>query len=786
MDNDKTDLINQENSQFPENTLLLNAILDHTPIMIAYMDTHFNFIRVNRAYAKADNKEITFFPGKNHFTLYPNPENEQIFRKVVETGISYIIHAKPSQYEEHPERGLSYWDWSLIPIKNTENLVEGLVLTVQNVTEWWETEIKLRASEEKLKQLNELLEKSIDERIKELKSERDKLEGTINGLSIAGIGIDVIDSEYNVLFQNQILKDRFGTCDKKYCYENYMNKEQPCDFCPMIKAVENSEIVRVELKGADGRDYEIISAPLPKDEEKIDKAIEIILDITERKKTEIKLRESEEKYRLLVERLPVSVFRIVPPPPYRLSEVNSATVKIYGYDSAEELLKTPILDLYADPEDGKLVAQEILEKGGIFNKELRMKKKDGTVFWASISSQITYTKEGIPAWTDGVTVDITETKLAELKLKESEEKFRTITEESFLALAIIQDDVVKYANQKMADLVGYSIEEIINWKPREYLKIFAPDSIDIVLEQVKKKQFGDPDVIVHYPIHVVKKAGELIWVDNISKTIMYNGRPADLVTEIDITERLKAEQVIKNEIKRIKEIDQIKDDLIRRISHELKTPLISIYSTSDYLLNNYLEKLDENCTDLIKIIYKGGERLKTLVDNLIDIYLLESHELKLNSKSTNLSSTIRNAVSNISPQLNKRKHKLDVDLPKELIIIIDGKRIQQVISNILMNSINYTQPKGNISVNLSENEAYVDIKISDNGIGFTEEEKERLFTKFGKIERFGKGLKIDVEGPGLGLFIANEIVKLHKGKILFHSAGRYQGSTFTIRLPSGK
>ncbi len=78
----------------------------------------------------------------------------------------------------------------------------------------------------------------------------------------------------------------------------------------------------------------------------------------------------------------------------------------------------------------------------------------------------------------------------------------------------------------------------------------------------------------------------------------------------------------------------------------------------------------------------------------------------------------------------------------------------------------------------------VDIKITDTGIGFTKEEKEKLFNKFGKIERFGKGLDVDIEGPGLGLYIANEIIKLHKGEILLHSEGRNRGSTFIIRLPS--
>ncbi|UCE19515.1 MAG: PAS domain S-box protein [Gemmatimonadota bacterium] len=118
-----------------ESTLLLETILDHTHMLVAYMDHHFNFVKVNRAYAMADEREPSFFPGKNHFDLYPNPENKEIFRRVVETGEAYFARAKPFEYAEHPERGVTYWDWSLVPIKDQGNTVIGLVLTLTNITD---------------------------------------------------------------------------------------------------------------------------------------------------------------------------------------------------------------------------------------------------------------------------------------------------------------------------------------------------------------------------------------------------------------------------------------------------------------------------------------------------------------------------------------------------------------------------------------------------------------------------------------------------------------------------
>jgi len=130
---------------------LLETAFSSTVHMIAYMDKDFNFLRVNRAYAEADDRDPEFFLGKNHFHLYPNKENEAIFRSVVETGKPYFAFEKPFEYAEHPERGVTYWDWSLQPVKDSGGKVGGVVLSLVNVTgrkraqeALWESEHRYR------------------------------------------------------------------------------------------------------------------------------------------------------------------------------------------------------------------------------------------------------------------------------------------------------------------------------------------------------------------------------------------------------------------------------------------------------------------------------------------------------------------------------------------------------------------------------------------------------------------------------------------------------------------
>ena len=254
-------------------------------------------------------------------------------------------------------------------------------------------------------------------------------------------------------------------------------------------------------------------------------------------------------------------------------------------------------------------------------------------------------------------------------------------------------------------------------------------------------------------------------------------------TFIDITERKRAEQLIIEENRKLKELGKMKRDIITRISHELKTPLTSIHGASYYLLNFYREKMSKDILDYTEIIHRGSIRLKSLVDDLIDTSRIEAGKLVLKKEEVNVVQMIEECMKDMSYIASFRNIVMRTNMPENVSIRVDKIRLNQVISNILSNAIKNTPAYGEISLELKENIDTIDIQIKDQGVGITKDEAQLLFKKFGKIERYGKGMDVDIEGSGLGLFIAKEIVDLHNGDIFFESEGRNMGATFTIRLP---
>ncbi|MFX1476549.1 MAG: PAS domain S-box protein [Promethearchaeota archaeon] len=507
----------------------------------------------------------------------------------------------------------------------------------------------------------------------------------------------------------------------------------------------------------------------------------IFIDLINSKYITKKYSESEEKYRLITEN--ANDLIIVQNDKFEYEYINEPVfIKILGYSNDDLIGKINLHLIH--PDDLKktiLASSRILRKGKGIHR-VRIRAKNGDFKWLEVTANNFINHKGEKRVLS-ILRDVTDQFEVAEKLKESEEKFRTITDQSFMGIAILQDNVFKYVNQQYSNIFGYSKEEFINFKPSEILNLIHPDDRPFVEEQAKKKQQGLKGTIKNYQVRAIRKTGEIIWIENYSKTIQYGGTSAILITIMDITKQKKVEDLIVEENKKLVELDEIRKNFITRASHELKTPLASICGSTEFLLDHYQANFNDEVKSLIEIIYNGGKRLHSLIKNLIDVSRLEENELKIVKQKKNLTILLNSCINELECMIKRREISLRVQNSEDCYLELDIARIEQVIMNILLNAINNTPRMGNISIKLNPKTKFVDIVIKDTGVGLTMAERTMIFKKFGKIERFGEGLDVNTNGSGLGLYISKEIVELHGGQILVRSEGRNKGSTFIIRLP---
>ncbi len=367
-------------------------------------------------------------------------------------------------------------------------------------------------------------------------------------------------------------------------------------------------------------------------------------------------------------------------------------------------------------------------------------------------------------------------ELRTYELKFSEEKIRNLINN--ISDVLMEGDIdgtITFISPQIYDILGLQPEELIGI---EYMELIHPED-KLTYNKLISTTFKAGSKFT-LELRIMHKKGYYIPISIKGSIGVINNQLKIFVIIRDITEKRKIDEMMKSEIKKLTELDQIRSDLIRRISHELKTPLISIFSGSQYLLDHSIDNFKAH--HIIELIHLGGHRLKILTDNLILAYNIDSKELKLSLKRKNIIQIIKNCIEDVVFQAKKRNIYINVELLKELYVEVDKSMIKRAISNILSNAVKNTPHNGNIFVSTFEHPNYIDIIVKDDGVGLTKKEELLLFKRFGKIERHGKGMGVDIEGAGLGLYIANEIVKLHHGEIIIKSKGRNKGSTFTIRL----
>ena len=252
-------------------------------------------------------------------------------------------------------------------------------------------------------------------------------------------------------------------------------------------------------------------------------------------------------------------------------------------------------------------------------------------------------------------------------------------------------------------------------------------------------------------------------------------------------ERLKkSKRKLEDQNVELENLSELKSEFLRRASHELKTPLISIKGFSDLILSSYTDQLDPVIVSNLREINDGCERLQNIINNLLKTSRLESPELKPKVQKEDLSFLIKFCVHELQTLAERRNQNIKLDIQDEIYVNIEKEEIHDVLSNLLINAIKYTPPMGKIEIKTELKNDSVVVSVIDNGIGFTNEQKNKIFQQFGKIERYGQGLDLGIGGTGLGLYISKKIVESHGGKIWMESEGKNKGASFYFTLQTVK
>ncbi len=506
--------------------------------------------------------------------------------------------------------------------------------------------------------------------------------------------------------------------------------------------------------------------------------ISTLKDITDKKNAEHKLEESEQKYRLITEESN-DLIRVLNDK-FELEYVNENSLKILlGYTKQELLGKNSII--LNHPNDYKKVRRFMLKvfKNRENMHETRIRHKNGKWVWFENKAKMFTDEHGNQKYLY-ISRDITERKKAEKALKESEEKYRSLYENSPNAVVLTNEKgLILDINSSAERILGYKREDIIGKNYTEF-NMVTYDQISTIKNKYKDLLNGIKPKSIE--LQIKRKNGNISWISFQSSMIKID---KEIIIESicqDITKKKKAENLIIEENKRLMELNKIKNEFISRASHELKTPITSIYGGSQILMELYKDQTCSDAIEFIELINRGGKRLKLLVDNLLDASRIDSDKLRLNLQSENITQIIRDSTIEIRYLAYKRNIIIEQHLPETVNIVVDKIRIEQVITNLISNAIKNTPRKGIILLVLEDKPDSVLFKVKDSGIGLTEKEMDKLFRKFGKIERIGPKMDIDIEGSGLGLYISKEIIDLHGGNIWVESEGRNKGATFYFKL----
>jgi PAS domain S-box-containing protein len=594
----------------------------------------------------------------------------------------------------------------------------------------------------------------------------------------------VITSGWKRLYVNRAFLDMFGyRSTEEALAEEAFSRTHPDDFervTGYAKALQNDKpaLSRCEFRAIrkDGVVIHVETTTRKALTKEGDLWLACLRNITERKRMEEALRESEEKFRILFEN---STYPVLLLDGDKFVDCNETALRFTGCSSKDLLIGRSPWDLSPERQpDGRLSIEKAKEliaetlKNGNNHFEWVRLMLSGEEVWVEVSltvipirgKQIIYSE-----WRD-----ITLRKQTEASLRESEERYRIAIENSNDAVVIVQGDRHAYVNQKFLDLFGYRMDEVLG---RDHSLVVHPDDLAMVQARNRRRQGGE-HAPGRYDFKGIKKDGSRVFAEVSAALITYKGKPASLAFIRDATER----KALEAQLRHAQKMEAI-GTLAAGVAHDFNNILMALMGYAN-LMQVKMDPNDPVRAYADQIIACTG-KAAALTQSLLTFGRKQVMELKPHRVDT----IVRN-VETLLRRLLPEDVRLTLDLTGDLTVIADAGQIGQVLLNLATNARDAMPDGGELRIEtrLAQIDArfiaeqgygkagpYALLSVSDTGTGMDRNTQDKIFEPFYTTKEVGKG-------TGLGLAIVYGIVKQHQGYIIVTSEPG-MGATFDIYLP---
>lgn len=491
-----------------------------------------------------------------------------------------------------------------------------------------------------------------------------------------------------------------------------------------------------------------------------------------------KLRESEERYRAVVEQATEGIL-LVDVDDRRVLEANAAYRGLLGY-SPEEMSGLTFYDLVPYSREAMdCYVEQVRERGSYVSGERRHLRKDGSTVDVEVSAN-TIHYGGREAMCI-VVRDITERKKAQEALSQSEERYRAVVEQSTEGLYLVDGDTKRLleTNPALQNMLGYEAEELRSMELHEIVA-HAREDVEANVERTLRE--GTRFIRER---KYLRKDGSVVEVEIAASAINYSGKRVICAAIRDITERKKAEEAIRalneeleDRVRRrtaqLKAANEELEAFSYSVSHDLRAPLRAMTGFSRILLEDYCGELDEEGLDYLKRTLDAGERMGDLIDDLLDLSRLTRRRMR--REEVDLSALARGVAEDLRRTEPERRARFDI--AEGLSAKGDAGLLRVVMDNLLGNAWKFTrkEPEALIEFGAIEREGRSVYYVRDNGVGFDAAHAERIFDPFQRLHGDD-----EFEGTGVGLATVTRIVRRHGGT-LWAEGQTGRGTTFYFVL----